>query len=74
MSIGFGLSLPVSANASDGVTAPKHSGHAYRVAHQHAIPATAEAVSPAARSVVREPETDGLSRNPEDCNMGCVDN
>ncbi len=74
ISIGFGLPLPVSANESNGVTAPKHAGHVYHVAHHHAIPANVEALTLPASPVVREPETDGLSRNREDCNMGCIDN
>jgi hypothetical protein len=42
------------------------------LANAHAaIPSNATALSPI---VAREPETDGLSHNREDCNMGCVDN
>jgi len=55
------------------VTTANRIGTVY---HSHiyqrvAIPNNATAFSP---TLAREPETDGLSRNREDCNMGCVDN
>jgi hypothetical protein len=37
------------------------------------IPWTATALAPEP-SVVSPHETDGLSRNPDDCNYGCIDN
>jgi hypothetical protein len=37
------------------------------------IPWTATALAPRS-SVVSPHETDGLSRNPDDCNYGCIDN
>jgi hypothetical protein len=69
MTFGLALSVPGSANATDG--APKHAIHVYHVAHRQTIPASAEALAPLPRPVR---ETDGLSRNVEDCNMGCIDN
>jgi hypothetical protein len=71
MTLGLALSVPGSANATDGGPAPKHATHAYHVAHRQTIPVSAEALAPVPRPVR---ETDGLSRNVEDCTMGCVDN
>jgi len=73
MTFGLALSVPGYANATDGAAGPKHATHAYHVAHRQAIPASAEALAPLPRPV-HQRETDGLSRNVEDCNMGCVDN
>jgi len=70
--IAFATSVSVSSTAS--ATTKAHSAHVYRVAHHVTIPAKAEALAPSVAPVVRRPETDGLSRNPEDCNMGCIDN
>jgi hypothetical protein len=60
------LALPALANA----------GHAtrHKPAHHGAPDFTrAEALASPARLAQRVRETDGLSRNDEDCNFGCVD-
>ena len=68
MALALSLCSPVYAN--DSATKVYHS-HVYQRAAHAAIPNNATALSP---TVAREPETDGLSRDREDCNMGCVDN
>jgi hypothetical protein len=47
----------------------RHKAHTDRFAP---IPWTATALAPAATARIHE--TDGLSRNPDDCNFGCIDN
>ena len=68
------LAASVSAASAASATTKAHDAHVYRVAHHVRIPKTAEALSPPVAPVVRHPETDGLSRDREDCNMGCIDN
>jgi hypothetical protein len=62
--IGFAFA-PFAAHA----TTRHHDGlhHAQR----HAIPVSATAFVPAAKV---DDNSDGLSRNREDCNRGCIDN
>jgi hypothetical protein len=73
--IGFILAIPLFALPAFG--APAHEeGH--RTAH-HRVADFAKAralVSPGSYvPAPREPETDGLSRNPDDCaKYGCIDN
>jgi hypothetical protein len=59
---------PVAAHA----TAQHHHvlGHVQR-AQRYVIPMTATALVPAVKV---NDDSDGLSRNPEDCNRGCIDN
>jgi len=66
------LAASVSAASAASSTTKAHDAHV--VAHHVRIPKTAEALSPPVAPVVRHPETDGLSRDREDCNMGCIDN
>jgi len=59
---------PFAAHAT-----PQHH-HALHQAHQaqrYAIPPTTTALVPAAKL---DNDSDGLSRNHEDCNRGCIDN
>jgi hypothetical protein len=64
------LAVLVVASASAGAQ-PTYKLKAHK--DQFApIPWTATALAPAA--AVRIHETDGLSRNPDDCNFGCIDN
>ncbi len=68
--LAFSLCAPATVYANDSAS-QVHKAHVYhRVAHA-TIPSNASALVP---TVAREPETDGLSRNREDCNMGCIDN
>jgi hypothetical protein len=62
----FGL-VPFAAHAT--VDAAQHH-RALRHAQRHAIPAKATALVPAAKV---DADADGLSRNPNDCNRGCID-
>ena len=50
----------------------KHHGalHQVQQAQRYAIPKTATAFVPAVKV---DNDSDGLSRNPEDCNRGCID-
>jgi hypothetical protein len=71
VAVAFGVALlaPVSALAKD-------SAHPY---HKHAIHQVAYVgVSPKATALAPAPvvpvkDTDGLSRNSDDCNRGCID-
>ena len=70
LSIGVALAAPAPALAAHGV----------RLSHNHVVQihrfakARALAPAPALLRAVPAKDTDGLSRNPEDCNMGCIDN
>jgi hypothetical protein len=71
LTLGFILAIPLFA-------IPAHSAPVHKTGHQPAHDRVADfakanaLVSPAA-PVARSRETDGLSRNDEDCNMGCID-
>ena len=43
-------------------------------AQRYAIPWGATAFVPPVPAVKLDDDSDGLSRNPEDCNRGCIDN
>jgi hypothetical protein len=72
-----GVSLADATESAAPATHPNHNLHR----HHHRIPAAAArppaAPAPtAARPAVSPPvqnDSDGLSRDPEDCNMGCLD-
>ena len=72
--LAFGLALiaPIPAYAQVGAQPTyKHKAHVH---HLTAIPQTATALMPALATAVRVPETDGLSRNADDCaRFGCID-
>jgi hypothetical protein len=67
--LAFSVCAPaiVYANTSVNEVEKAHSYH--RVAHA-TIPSGATALS---HTLLRERDTDGLSRDRDDCNMGCVD-
>ena len=74
-SIVVGIILSLSAAAY-----PAESGgvvvHSHRTVHHITNFAKATALAAPALPSARSPslpETDGLSRNDEDCNMGCID-
>ncbi len=74
-SIAVGIILSLSAAAY-----PAESGgvvvHSHRTVHHMANFAKATALAAPALPSARSPslpETDGLSRNDEDCNYGCID-
>ena len=71
VAVAHGLHLGVASNALCWRRSPPTRSRT-KSAHAHAtIPSNAMALSPI---LVREPENDGLSRNHEDCNVGCIDN
>jgi hypothetical protein len=63
----FGL-VPFAAHAT---VDPTQHHRALHHAQRHAIPAKATALVPAVKV---DDDADGLSRNPNDCNRGCIDN
>jgi hypothetical protein len=65
--------FPATANASNDAT--PHRTHVV-VAHVHAIPSSAVALSPSilGPAIRRDDDSDGLSRNTDECNRGCIDN
>ena len=71
LAFGFALTTPISVYAQVGAQPTyKHKAH---VDHITAIPSAATALMPAPATAVRAPETDGLSRNDDDCKFGCID-
>jgi hypothetical protein len=72
LAFGLALTAPIAAYAQvGGQPTYKHKAHVH---HFMAIPRTATALMPAPATAVRVPETDGLSRNDDDCNrFGCID-
>jgi hypothetical protein len=65
------VALVMAAASAEAQPTHKHKTH---VEHFTAIPWTATALVPAPAAAVRTHETDGLSRNTDDCNYGCIDN
>jgi hypothetical protein len=61
----FALTAPFAAHA----TAQYH--RALHQAQQHAVPVAATALVPAVKF---DDDSDGLTRNREECNRGCIDN
>jgi hypothetical protein len=64
------LAAPISANASDAVAHPGLYGFFNSAATALAPYATA----PVAPTTNSNDNYDGLSRNRDQCNMGCIDN
>ncbi len=76
LALGIALAAPASAYAALGASGPMYT---HRVIHHRSVVARAEAPAPAyapARPYrFGDQETDGLSRNPDDCvTYGCIDN
>ncbi|MBV9910081.1 MAG: hypothetical protein JOY52_21205 [Hyphomicrobiales bacterium] len=59
---------PIAAHAT---TYDRHAVHQVRQAQRYVIPKSATAFVPAVKP---DDDSDGLSRNHEDCNRGCIDN
>jgi hypothetical protein len=89
MAVGFALAISLAsvlaANATEEIVTTTHPHrHHYRVNHRIpavrdsvAVGSTAQAARPVASPVatpVIQKNSDGLSRDPEDCNTGCLDN
>jgi hypothetical protein len=66
----FALTAPFAAHA----TAQHHHAQAHHAqshqAQQHAVPVAATALVPAVKF---DDNSDGLTRNREECNRGCID-
>jgi hypothetical protein len=72
----FALSPVFAASAEPAETVPHHYRHHHHTHHGagRAAPAIVapEAVAPLTLGVTPHGETDGLSRDEDDCDMGCV--
>lgn len=70
LAVGVAFAAPICALAADGA----HSFHKHRMAHA-GLPSNAMALAPAQTLVPAAPakDSDGLSRDSADCNMGCID-
>jgi hypothetical protein len=72
LALGFALTAPIPVYAEFGAE-PSHN-HKVHVRHFMAIPRTATALTPPPATAVPAPETEGLSRNADDCvKFGCID-
>jgi hypothetical protein len=72
LAYGFALTAPIPAYAQVG--AQQTYNHKAHARHFMAIPRTATALTPAPATAVPAPETEGLSRNADDCvKFGCID-
>jgi hypothetical protein len=73
LSFGVALAAPTSALAADGAhPLHKHAIQAHRVAYP-GLSSNATALASVVVSAVPINDADGLSRNSEDCNKGCID-
>jgi hypothetical protein len=78
LALGIALAVPASAYATLAASGPVYM---HRTIHHRSVVARAEAPAPAPAYAPTRPyqfgdhETDGLSRNPDDCvTYGCIDN
>lgn len=72
--LAIALTVPLAANAVSGEHAWHHVPHHHRTVATRAQEPRA-AILAAARPAFGDNETDGLSRNPDDCvTYGCIDN
>jgi hypothetical protein len=62
---------PFAAHATDTTAQHYHALHQAERAQRYVIPKSATAFVPAVKV---GDDSDGLSRNREDCNRGCIDN
>jgi hypothetical protein len=74
VALGVAFAAPVSAETPEA-THHKHSIHVYAASYG-GFSSTATALAPTRIAIPAAPavKTDGLSRNPDDCNYGCIDN
>ncbi len=66
------FAIPGVASASEGAT--PQAAYLQRIVHRHGVPANAEALSPATPALQMFDDSDGLTRDRSECNMGCIDN
>jgi hypothetical protein len=73
LAVGVAFAAPVSALAADSAY-PFHK-HAIQTHRMTPLPSNATALAPVQALVAAAPvrDSDGLSRNSADCNMGCID-
>ncbi len=78
LALGIALAIPASAFAALSASRPVYT---HRVIHHRSVvaraevPARAPTYAPARPYHFGDHETDGLSRNPDDCvTYGCIDN
>lgn len=66
--------VPAAASAASDDSRP--ATHAQRVVHRHVMPASAVALFPLmlVPAVRPDDDSDGLTRNQDECNRGCIDN
>ena len=78
LALGVALATPASAYAALAAPEPIQTHRVIyhrRVAARAEVPAPAPAYAPARPYHFGDQETDGLSRNPDDCvTYGCIDN
>ena len=68
--ITLALCFTLAPFAAHATARHHHTLQHVQQAERYAIPNTATAFVPAAKV---DDDTNGLSRNPEDCNRGCID-
>jgi hypothetical protein len=79
LALSVALAAPIAAYPSDSMRPiHKHRTHGPKVAHAWVHP-SATTLAPAITIAPVAPappdnDSDGLSRNPDDCNRGCIDN
>ena len=72
--LGIGLATPVAANAFDLSTMRSPANHTFH--HKGTLARATALVAQTPSLTMWEPalrETDGLSRNDDDCKYGCID-
>ena len=67
--LGVALCVPIGANASE-LPALVHKHHANHQVVYLSIPPNATALAPAVKPV--DDDSDGLTRNIDECNRGCI--
>ena len=80
LAVGVILAAPIAANAYDSATPTYkhrvHADHAYRSTQTEKIEPGSTAAPSFFPTIAPYPpgqgDTDGLSRNPDDCNKGCI--
>lgn len=73
LALGIALAVPLSANGAPSERARRHVLNHHRTVVMRAKAPRAVALAPA-RPAFGDNETDGLSRNPDDCvTYGCID-
>jgi hypothetical protein len=68
------MCFALSPFAAHATAQHRHVIHHVQRAQRYAIPMAATALVPAVPAVKIDDDSDGLSRNREDCNRGCIDN